>query len=390
MHRIIVLSYLVVTGCSFSSEALPAGDPDGSSPPADAPPSVDGATGKPDGAVDAPRGPDAAAGADAPLEMPDSPVSVPDAPPPDGPADVPDAIPDPCPTASKPLPLATSLLGSLGGSSASTYTPTCMLPGTTGAEDFYRSDLGDAPDTDLVFDVEEGGGLDSVLDVTSSCAGFGGAGRCANVGGPGAGEVVVVPSAMSGHRYVAVDSVMGTSGNYTITAFVRAIIARRTACDPLLLSSRCTLGFTCVDRNNDGNAICDDLPSMVSSHTGDLDSACKDFITASDDLAVLGTITSKDDVDVVRLRPSRPTKLRVVVDDGQGGCPVDAVLEVVTSDSCTGAFTVSDDNSGLGPCPLLENVALDPNQTYWLRIHLATGAPLPFPAMYSMVIDFHP
>ena len=226
--------------------------------------------------------------------------------------------------------------------------------------------------------------------MTSACeGGAGGVGSCSGVGAPGAGEVVVVPFAMGGTRFITVDSAAGTSGSYTLSAFLRAVVSHRAACDPALLASRCNLGNYCVDRNDDGTTTCETLTSLVSSNTGGLDTACNGPPKATDDVAVLGSLGSADEVDVVELAPGRDARLRVTVDDGMnGGCPMDAAIEVVTG-SCSGATVIAaDDNAGLGPCPRLEDVPISGNTKTWLRIHLAPGAPVEA-ASYSAVIDFY-
>jgi hypothetical protein len=331
--------------------------------------------------------------ADGPATTPDGPVSASDAPAPDAATpDAPtvDAAPNPCPGPLGLLRLFTPVTGNLGG--ASLYTPTCSSAGASGGEDFYRLDTTGMPDTDLVFDVTEDPGLDSILDVTSACeGGAGGLGLCSGIGAPGAGEVVVVPFAMTGTRFIAVDSAAGSSGGYTLSPFLRAVVSHNGACDPQLLASRCTLGNYCVDIDNNGTTTCETLSSLVSSNTGGLAAACNGPPKATDDVAVLGSLGSAAEVDVVELAPAHDARLRVIVDDGMsGGCPMDATLEVVSGGSCQAASTIlaSDDNSGLGPCPRLEDVQLSANTKTWLRIQLAPGAPVQA-ATYSMVIDFY-
>jgi len=331
--------------------------------------------------------------ADGPATAPDGPAATPDAPLPDAPAaDAPtvDAAPNPCPGPLGLLRLNIPANGSLGGG-VSKYTPTCSSAGATGAEDFYRLDTTGMPDTDLVFDLIDSPDLDSILDVTSACeGGAGGAGRCSGVGAPGAGEAVVVPFAAAGTRFITVDSAAGTSGSYTLTAFLRAVVSQKGACDPALLASRCTLGNYCVDANDDGTTTCETLPSLVSSNTGGVDTACVGPPQATGDVAVLGSLGSAGEVDVVELAPGRDARLRVTVDDGMnGGCPMDAALEVVTGSCSAGATVIAaDDNSGLGPCPRLEDVPLSGGTKTWLRIRLAPGAPVSA-ASYSAVIDFY-
>src|SRR5262249_16682178 len=146
----------------------------------------------------------------------------PDAPRPD--AGKPDAEPDPCPTRSTTLALGTPVAGMLSGGS-SAYTPTCKTDGTTGAEAFYHVDVSNANAADLVIDIaEQESTLDSVLDVTGACVGFPGAGQCSDFGAAGAGESEVVRSVSTTRSYLAVDSVAGTSGRFTVQAFLRAVV----------------------------------------------------------------------------------------------------------------------------------------------------------------------
>jgi hypothetical protein len=191
---------------------------------------------------------------------------------------------------------------------------------------------------------------------------------------------------------VAVDATGAATSGYTLTAFLRAILPRHAICDPTLLSSRCSLGIFCVDRTNDGTPRCEDMPASVNVNTGDLAHGCDTAVKLGGDGVVLGTLDSASDVDVVELAPSTDVRLRVVVDDMAGGCAVDSRLELATGDACAGAALVpgaSDDNSGLGPCPLLDDIALTGGQRYWLRIRLAANAPVPASPSYAMVVDLY-
>jgi len=332
--------------------------------------------------ADAPA-PDVRPRADAPAD-----AAAPDAPPPDAPP--PDAEPDPCPTRSRELTLGSIQTGQLTG--ASTYEPTCSAGASSGPEDFYHVDVAGASSADLVVDVvDTDPGLDTILDVTGSCMGFPGAGLCASVGGPGAGEVVVVPFVSTSRSYIVVDSVAGSHGGYTVQAFLRAVVAKGATCSPGLTTSRCRLGEYCVDLDDDGVAKCEDLSTVAD--TGINDDPCaaanNNVYRLSADAAYLGSLDDANDVDVVELDPTANAMLRVVVDDGGGGCGVDTVLDLLTGTECGNtSLVVSDDNSGLGPCPQLDGVPLVGGQRYWLRVRAAAGAPVKKGAIYAMVIDF--
>jgi hypothetical protein len=133
------------------------------------------------------------------------------------------------------------------------------------------------------------------------------------------------------------------------------------------------------------------MSATVDANSGGLATACDQPPELMDDAAILGSLGSTTEVDVFELSPGHDRRLRVVVDDGmKGGCSADTMLEVMSGASCQAAATIvaSDDNSGLGPCPRLENVQLQGGTHYWLRLHLAHAAPVTS-ASYAMVVDFY-
>ena len=63
----------------------------------------------------------------------------------------------------------------------------------------------------------------------------------------------------------------------------------------------------------------------------------------------------------------------------------------MTGADCKSTSAVaSDENSGLGPCPLFRNVALNGGQRYWLKVRAGAGAAghVKDGTMYTLVIDF--
>jgi hypothetical protein len=324
--------------------------------------------------------------ADASGAAADSPLGA-DAP--EGTADAggPDASTEPCPVTAHELTLGVPVNGALAG--ASHYEPTCTVGMSTGGEDIYFVDIGAVTNNDLVVNVEDKGQLDSVVDITQGCVGQGASGVCENVAGPGGGEVVVIPSVFAGRRYIAVDSFGSTSGSYTVRAFLRSVVSKGTACSPDLTSSRCGGGgnLYCLDVNNDGTAKCEEEQPIADF--GANDTPCAATTVFSKDGAFSGSIDGPEDRDVVALEPPKTTTLRVVVDNGFGGCSVDTQLELLSGDDCSTAVVVaSDDNSGLGPCPLLTVPSLAGGKRHWLRISPVAGATVSSGAPYSMVIDF--
>jgi hypothetical protein len=354
---------VLLAACSFSPAALPAGGgPD--APIAD---QADGPL-----VVDAPA--------------PDRPPLV-DAPRSD--AAPPDAEADPCPSPSIALTNGTPVVGMLSGASA--YTPTCRAAGTTGAEAFYHIDVANANGADLVIDVVDlEPTLDTILDVTGACVGSPGSGQCSDVGAPGAGESEVVRSVGTTRSYIAVDSVAGTSGRFSVAAFLRAVVGDGAVCSPELTSSRCNLGQHCVDLDDDGVAKCENLEPL--SDVGNNDDPCAaNIYDVKADAAYLGSFDTAADVDVIKLEPSASGMLRVVLDDGFGGCGVDAALDLLGGNDCKHtAVIATDENSGLGPCPLFRGVPVVGGETYWLRVRAGTGAAgkIKNGAMYTLVIDF--
>jgi hypothetical protein len=162
VHRSLVAIALACAACSFSPAALLA---EGG---ADAARLVDGPLSSDGSLTDARL-------ADGPVT--DAPLA--DAPVADAPVDAAPAVPDaagadatvdPCPGPTQTLALNALVDGALGGA-ASRYVPTCGTTETSGAEDFYRIDLGATAQNDLVFDLEEQAGLQATVDVTSSCFG---------------------------------------------------------------------------------------------------------------------------------------------------------------------------------------------------------------------------
>jgi len=357
-----------LVACSFNPAALPTGSS------ADAP------------IVEPPDAP--APDAPAPDARPRADAGAPDAPPPD--AGPPDAEPDPCPVKSAALSLGTPADGMIDGTSR--YLPSCAGGNASGPEAFYHVDVNGGPSTELVVDVTDvDAALDTVLDVTGTCMGMPGVGICADVGAPGAGEVVVVPLLAPGRRYIAADSAAATHGRYSVVAFLRAVVAKGAVCAPELTTSRCQLGEYCVDLDDDGTAKCEDLATTTDS--GFNDDACaaggNPAYRISADSAYLGSLDDGTDVDVLELDPTANATLRVVVDDGAGGCGADLALDLLGGIDCSHtSVVVTDENSGLGPCPLLRNVQLVGGQRYWLRVRAGAGAQIKPGAMYTMVVDF--
>src|SRR5262249_36070806 len=206
----------------------------------------------------------------------------------------------------------------------------------------------------------------------------------------GAGESEVVRSVSTTRSYLAVDSVAGTSGRFTVQAFLRAVVGDGAICSPELTTSRCMLGQHCVDLDDDGIAKCG--PSEPLSDVGNNDDACAaNIYDVKADAAYLGSFDNGADVDVIKLEPPKSGMLRVVMDDGFGGCSVDAGLDLLTGDDCNHTTVVAtDENSGLGPCPLFHGVAVTGGQIYWLKVRAGAGAAgkIKNGAMYTLVIDF--
>jgi hypothetical protein len=344
---------MLAGGCVFSAAELPTSSPD--APLGDAP---------------------VVPGADAP-GAPDAPPII-DAPPPAFDADV-----DQCPGGSTLLALGSPREGTIAG--LSLYDPTCPEGVPSGGEDLYRVEVPAAPSTDLVIDLDEDAPFDGVLDVTASCIGGSANASCADVGAPGAGEVLVFTELPVGRNFVAVDSLDG-GGGYTVRAFLRSVVGAAATCDPTLELTRCSGGLACVEQ--DAALGCRAL--APTSDPGGNGTPCTTPTVFFGDARFTGVTSDADDIDVVAIEVGAPRLLRVTVTDGAGGCPADLVVDVRTGPACNMLTTeASDDNGGLGPCPRLADVALPAGRSY-VRVSVAEDAKLPDDDVtWTLILDVY-
>jgi hypothetical protein len=304
-------------------------------------------------------------------------------------ASLPDAAPDQCADPSVTVSLASSVEGEVSG--ISRYAnPSCPGDGDSG-ESIYRLDVSGSSGHDLVVDVSEPpSGNDSQIDVSIDCTPAGSVlPTCVDIAPRGHGDVVVIPTVENRRYYLVVEAFGTAAGDFTLNPFLRPVVLIGQPCAVDLRGARCGTG-ACLTAPDTKVASCRAIPPVAEDDFAD-NSRCATPHEASDDFVLSASIGSAIDVDFVQLTPATPRRIRAVVHGPDGGCPVDAELRLYSGNSCGVATEVlRDDDSGLGPCPVLvSETVLDPDTTHFLRVALDDGAPLPADgADYTLVVDF--
>jgi hypothetical protein len=308
-----------------------------------------------------------------------------------GPFDaMPDALPDQCTAPSTALMLGQSLGGTTTGFSRYA-NPTCPGGGDS-AESIFRLEVSGASGHDLVFDVSEPqtGANDSQLDISLDCTPQTSVlPACVDVAPRGHGDVAVLPNVENRRYYLVVDAFGTNTGAFTVNPTLRPVVVLGQPCTVDLRGARCQSGF-CVTTADTKTASCQSITSVAESDSLN-DTRCGSPHMATGDFVMTGAVDDIFDADWVQLSFSANQRIQAVLYGPNGGCAVDARLELFSGNTCLGASEQqSDADSGLGPCPvLITPAALDMTLVHAIRVELDDGAPLPTGgAPYTLVIDY--